>query len=141
MTKIHFYILASAELHQRWQYAKSLVMQSLARGKTVHVHTGCARDTREFITTIGDSLIDSDERVSIDHKGEPQSDPQVLLNLSVEVPHFFSSFETVLEVVHSEPAVRKTGRERYRYYQDRGYPLKHYEITPKPQSELALSEC
>lgn len=138
MTNIHFYIIASADSEQRWLYARRLITQSLMRGKTVHIHTSCARDTREVIEKIGNSITDGDERISIDHKGEPESDAQVLLNLSTEVPHFFSSFETTLEVVHSESAARKMGRERYRYYQDRGYPLRHYEIAPEPQAELAL---
>ncbi len=134
MTNIQFYILASDELHDRWAYARRLVVQTLMRGKTVHIHTSCAADTRQLISYFCDADNTDGERISIDHKGEPESDQQVLLNLSAEVPHFFSSFETTLEVVHSEARTRDIGRERYRFYQERGYPLRHYDI----QQELDL---
>ena len=134
MTNIQFYILASDDLEQRWSYARKLLVQTLLRGKTVHVHTSCAAHTRLLMEKLLSSLGDKDESVSIDHKGEPDSNQQVLLNLSNEVPYFFSSFETTLEVVHAEANTRKMGRERYRYYQQRGYPLRHYDIQP----ELAL---
>ncbi|OED35343.1 hypothetical protein AB833_30750 [Chromatiales bacterium (ex Bugula neritina AB1)] len=134
MTKIQFYILASDDLEQRWSYAKQLLLQTLMRGKSVHIHTSCAAHTRLLMEKLSGSLGDNDEKVSIDHKGEPDLNQQVLLNLSNEVPHFFSSFETTLEVVHAENNTRIMGRERYRYYQQRGYPLRHFEIQP----ELAL---
>lgn len=130
MTNIQFYILASTDLKDRWAYARRLVVQTLMRGKTVHIHTSCAADTRHFIEYFLDAD-NSGERITIDHKGEPDADQQVLLNLSAEVPHFFSSFETTLEVVHSEKNTRDIGRERYRYYQQRGYPLRHYDIQPE----------
>ncbi len=134
MTNIQFYILASDNLEQRWSYARQLLVQTLLRGKSVHIHTSCAAHTRLLIDKLLHSLGDNDEKVSIDHKGEPDTSQQVLLNLSNDVPHFFSSFETTLEVIHDEASTRKMGRERYRYYQQRGYPLRHYEIQP----ELAL---
>lgn len=135
MTNVQFYILASANQEDRWAYARRLVVQTLMRGKTVHVHTSCAADTRHLINYLLDADTTGGERITIDHKGEPDHDPQVLLNLSMEVPHFFSSFETTLEVVHSEISTRNMGRERFRYYQERGYPLRHYDIQP----ELALA--
>lgn len=131
MTNIQFYILASAEVGDRWAYARRLVVQTLMRGKTVHIHTSCAADTRMLMAYFLDADSSGGERITIDHKGEPDAGQLVLLNLSAEVPHFFSSFETTLEVVHSEKTTRDLGRERYRYYQERGYPLRHYDIQPE----------
>lgn len=131
MTNIQFYILASDDLQDRWAYARRLVVQTLMRGKTVHIHTSCAAHTRQLMSYFLDADSSDGERISIDHKGEPEIDQQVLLNLSAEVPHFFSSFETTLEVVHSEAGTRDMGRERYRFYQERGYPLRHYDIQPE----------
>jgi len=134
MTYIQFYILASDKIEDRWHYAQRLVSQSVRGGKSVHVHTACSNDTRALIEQMEGNSIEADELVFVNHDGEPDADRQVLINLSDEVPYFFSSFETTLEVIHAEPKAKAVGRERYRYYQERGYPLRHQEI----QLELAI---
>jgi len=48
---------------------------------------------------------------------------QVLLNLGAEVPAQFARFERLLEVVGNAPDELSAGRERYRFYRDRGYAL------------------
>ncbi len=129
MTRIEFYILFGAEQSDRLAYGQRLAMQVLARGRSVHIHTGCARETRSVITHF--QHVDNADKLTIDHKGEPEADTQVLLNLAAEVPYFFSRFETTYEVVHDEQQARAMARERYRYYQERGYPLTHREVQPE----------
>jgi len=51
----------------------------------------------------------------------------VLLNLGVAVPAQFARFERLLEVVGNEPAELTAGRDRYRFYRDRGYALNNYK--------------
>jgi DNA polymerase III subunit chi len=52
---------------------------------------------------------------------------QVLLNLGAEVPAQFARFERLLEVVGNAHDELATGRERYRFYRDRGYALNNYK--------------
>ncbi|WP_233800233.1 DNA polymerase III subunit chi [Paraburkholderia sp. HP33-1] len=52
---------------------------------------------------------------------------QVLLNLGATVPAQFARFERLLEVVGNAPEELAAGRERYRFYRDRGYPLTNYK--------------
>ncbi|WP_122151961.1 DNA polymerase III subunit chi [Paraburkholderia sp.] len=52
---------------------------------------------------------------------------QVLLNLGAEVPAQFARFERLLEVVGNAQDELSTGRERYRFYRDRGYALNNYK--------------
>lgn len=52
----------------------------------------------------------------------------VLINLSSEVPDFFSRFTEVAEVVDAQADRRSLGRERYRFYRDRGYPLSTHQV-------------
>ncbi len=53
----------------------------------------------------------------------------VLINLGDAVPLFFGRFERLAEIVVQEAGARAAGRERYRFYRDRGYPLHHHEIN------------
>lgn len=50
---------------------------------------------------------------------------EVLVNLGQQPPAHFARFERLIELVGSDDADRAAGRERYRYYQQRGYPLEH----------------
>ena len=52
---------------------------------------------------------------------------QVLLNLGASVPAQFARFERLLEVVGNAQDELVAGRERYRFYRDRGYALNNYK--------------
>jgi DNA polymerase III subunit chi len=52
---------------------------------------------------------------------------QILVNLSQQAPANFARFERMFEIVAAEESDRLAGRERYRHYQQRGYPLTHYD--------------
>lgn len=56
---------------------------------------------------------------------------QVLVNLSAATPEHFARFERLLEVVSSDEQDRLAGRERYRFYQQRGYSLTHHDVADK----------
>jgi DNA polymerase-3 subunit chi len=52
---------------------------------------------------------------------------QVLLNLGAAVPPQFARFERLLEIVGNSEDELVAGRERYRFYRDRGYALNNYK--------------
>lgn len=66
--------------------------------------------------------------ILISGNGSPETEDQVLINLATAVPPFFSRFERVCEPVGQEPELKSAGRERFRFYRDRGYPLGHHPI-------------
>ncbi|AJK47460.1 DNA polymerase III subunit chi [Burkholderia plantarii] len=51
----------------------------------------------------------------------------VVLNLGAEVPAQFARFARLLEVVGNAPEELAAGRDRYRFYRDRGYALNNYK--------------
>ena len=51
---------------------------------------------------------------------------QILINLSGETPAHFARFERLFEVISTDEDDLAAGRERYRQYQQRGYPLTHF---------------
>jgi DNA polymerase-3 subunit chi len=50
----------------------------------------------------------------------------VLINLSDRTPTHFARFERMFEIISSTEEDKIAGRDRYRYYKDRGYPLTHF---------------
>lgn len=54
----------------------------------------------------------------------------ILINLSETTPAHFARFERMFEIVSADDADKAGGRERYRFYQQRGYPLTHFVAEP-----------
>jgi DNA polymerase-3 subunit chi len=53
----------------------------------------------------------------------------LLLNLSGACPPHFARFERLFEVVPAEAAGRAAGRERYRFYLERGYKIANHDLA------------
>jgi DNA polymerase-3 subunit chi len=62
---------------------------------------------------------------------DPENPPgcELLLNLGAECPPHFERFERLLEVVPADEAERQAGRERYRFYQARGYKISNHDLA------------
>lgn len=139
MTRVDFYIL---EDNQRDQFVCRLAEKIYSQGKTVYIHTEGDEKSREI-----DQLLWSFRDGSfVPHHsdcdpGEHQTSPveigsgelgehhnEVLINLTTEVPLIFSRFERVAEIIPEGDPDRTSGRERFRFYRDRGYPLQSHNI-------------
>lgn len=51
---------------------------------------------------------------------------EILINLSGGTPAHFARFERMFEIIGADDIDKNAGRERYRFYQQRGYPLTHF---------------
>jgi DNA polymerase-3 subunit chi len=55
-----------------------------------------------------------------------------LVNLSDEIPPGFEQFAHVTEIISLNDDVRLPGRERFRFYREKGYPLESHDLAGKP---------
>jgi DNA polymerase III subunit chi len=53
----------------------------------------------------------------------------VLLNLHDAAPRCFSRFQRLIEIVARAEEDRQAARERFRFYRDRGYAIRHYDMA------------
>lgn len=51
---------------------------------------------------------------------------QILVNLSSSTPAYFARFERMFEIISPDDADKAAGRDRFRLYKQRGYPLTHF---------------
>lgn len=72
---------------------------------------------------IADTL-DADDLQSFSHN-------ERLFNLSAEIPPGFARFTSVIEVVGQQDAERLAARERVKFYKDRGYEIKYFDLSEK----------
>lgn len=52
-----------------------------------------------------------------------------LVNLSDEIPPGFSRFQELVEIISVNDGDKLPGRERFRFYRERGYPLEARDIS------------
>ena len=60
---------------------------------------------------------------------ETPPDCELLLNLGGECPPHFERFTRLFEVVSSGEEEKASGRRRYRFYQERGYPITNHDLA------------
>jgi len=58
---------------------------------------------------------------------------ELLLNLGAGCPPHFERFERLLEVVAAEDSGRQAGRDRYRFYLERGYKISHHDLAKEAE--------
>lgn len=148
MTAIDFYILRRASSDARLEVACRIAEKAMLRDQHVLICPDSqdeARTLDELLWTFSQGsfvphrIVTGTEQelppepVLIGYGAEPLHEPpgerwDVLINLSGDVPEFFSRYERLAEVVDAEGGRRERGRERYRYYRDRGYTLNTHEV-------------
>ncbi len=64
--------------------------------------------------------------VILAHGNQEVPHHEVLINLSPTTPEHFARFQRLLEIVSSSEPDKLAGRERFRFYKERGYPLEHH---------------
>jgi DNA polymerase-3 subunit chi len=72
-----------------------------------------------------------DTPVIIDHVLDHQGPAAVLINLQASPPPFFSRFERLAEIVLAGDDAVAAGRERWKFYRERGYELRSHELSER----------
>lgn len=149
MTRIDFYILPDSASSSRPLLACRLADKAYKLGHHIYIHT----ESREQAMQMDDLLWTFSQGSFLPHalaadrgnpappiligQGDepalsPEAGADVLINLTSGVPLFFSRFERVAEIIDQGDAQKQAGRERYRFYRDRGYALQSHNVaTPE----------
>lgn len=101
------------------------VAASLDRQLWMHPPTGFVPHVRS------DSPLAAETPVLIADQLESSAHNERLFNLSAVIPPGFSRFNSVIEVVGRSETERHSGRERARFYKDRGYEIKYIDLSEK----------
>ncbi len=138
MTQVDFYFNAE----DRLQVACRLAAKAVGRGKRVLIYAPeaqtASRMDRMLWTwpAVGfvphcmahDAL--APETPVLIAAGEEAPEPcDVLVNLADACPPHFARFERLLELVGRSDEEKSAGRERYKFYRDRGYAIANHDLA------------
>ncbi len=103
----------------------SEVASNLDRHLWMHPPTGFIPHVR------GDSPLAAETPIVITDTLDTTPQNERLFNLSADVPPAFSRFTSVIEVVGRNEDERLAGRKRVKFYKDRGYEIKFFDLAEK----------
>ncbi|MGE0387035.1 MAG: DNA polymerase III subunit chi [Gammaproteobacteria bacterium] len=141
MTRVDFYVIGQAARGDADSVACRLAAKAFEQGRRVYVFAadeGAADRLDTLMWTFRDISFVPHKRTGDDRLPDtpvligtgdpPDGHADVMVNLSHPVPPAFSRFDRVIEIVPSAGEGRDRARERYRFYQDRGYALTTHEL-------------
>jgi DNA polymerase-3 subunit chi len=140
MTRIDFYVLPDDSVDAQHIFACRLAQKASKQGHRVYIHTESESQSKKLdellwsfsATSFVPHTMKSDEcaniPVYINHSGDPLDIHDVLINLTPNTPDCFGRFERFAELVNQNESVKQAGRERFKFYKSRGYPLQTHKI-------------
>lgn len=143
--QVDFYILDAEAEHERLRTACRLAEKAWQKGHRVFIHT----ESMETAGQVDDMLwtyrqdsfvphallrdrhdVDADllEPVLVGDGSLAPADIDVLINLGESIPEFAGKSARVAEIVTGGESARRTGRDRYRDYRDRGISIQQHNL-------------
>jgi DNA polymerase-3 subunit chi len=140
VTEITFYTFASDPI----DVARRIASKAYTQGKLVMIYApdaGAAsavdrvlwtKPALSFVPHCRDNdALAAETPVVIGTDANALGRADVMINLHHEQPPTFARFERLVEIVGESDADREQGRERYRFYQSRGYALKTVDLRER----------
>lgn len=145
MTQFDFYKLEATSRYSRLEFACRLAETIYQKGHRVFINCSSASQAEELSQQLWASKPSSflphklltqtslEAPITLGWKeaklAKQPEENEVLLNLSLEVPEFFSAYARVTEIMDSTEEVLEPKRKAWAMYKDRGYQLKLHTIN------------
>ena len=139
MTLVGFYVVQAAGEEQRLQVAARLTDKAFGRGHRVFINAANENQARQL-----DALLwsfrpasflphalqgeEHAEQIAIGWGQDPGDHNDLLINLQLDIPAFFSRFQRVAEVVTQDDDSITAQRKSWKFYKDRGYELEKHDL-------------
>jgi DNA polymerase-3 subunit chi len=139
VTLVGFYVVQAAGEEQRLQVAARLTDKAFGRGHRVFINAANENQARQL-----DALLwsfrpasflphalqgeEHAEQIAIGWGQDPGDHNDLLINLQLDIPAFFSRFQRVAEVVTQDDDSITALRKSWKFYKDRGYELEKHDL-------------
>ena len=139
MTLVGFYVVQSAAPGERLRVAARLADKAFQRGHRIFINANDeaqAHALNDLLWSFRPASFlphglqgqEHSEAIAIGWGQEPEKHNDLLINLQLTIPPFFSRFQRVAEVVTQEPASLTALRASWKFYQQRGYQLEKHDL-------------
>ena len=139
MTLVGFYVVQGQGQGQRLEVAARLVDKAFQRGHRIFINAADEAQAHELDKLLwgfrpasflphGIHGQEQSDTIAIGWGQDPAEHNDLLINLHLDIPPFFSRFRRVAEVVTQDPASLEALRASWRFYKERGYQLEKHDL-------------
>ena len=139
MTRVGFYVVQTGDQGQRLHVAARLADKAFQQGHKIYINAPNepqARELDQLLWSFRPSsflphALEGEEHshnIAIGWGQTPGAHNDLLINLDLEIPEFFSRFNRVAEVVTQDPASLAALRKSWAFYKGRGYQLEKHDL-------------
>lgn len=139
MTRIDFYVLDQDGEQQQFRYACRLAEKAWKAGHRIHILTASPEASHTLDALLWSFRPDAfvphaispagkSTPIHISHERTDAIHHSLLINLQTQLPDHFSQFERLAEIVTNAPDALNQGRDKFRFYRDRGYEIHDHRI-------------
>ena len=142
MPQVDFYILHTQQRSEKDRLACQLADKAWHQGYRIFIQTNFPAQAQHLDMMLWffkeESFLPHDlypdvpqslAPIRIGYTAQICANMDVLINLTETVPPFYEHLKRIVEIVDDIPSARTTGRNRYRFYRDKGYELKTHQIN------------
>lgn len=142
MPKIDFYILQQGGQKARFDFVCRLIEKAYKNRHRIYIHTENQNDAYmldELLWTYkNESFLphhlvgegpEPSPPIQLGYEQKPNNQRDILINLSLSVPEFYTQFARVIECVSDEEAIQTISREHYRAYRNNGFTITTHHIN------------
>lgn len=142
MARIDFYVMAGSGEAVRQRFACRLAEKAYRLKNTVHIEVadpGAAQIMDEMLWTFRDGSFvphdvlqpgasDAAAPVTIGSHSSDQAKPDLVINLTSEIPQGKDSFARIAEIVTSDDNCKVSSRQKFSTYRKEGHSLETHKI-------------
>ena len=139
MTRVGFYVVQAADQSQRLAVAVRLADKAFGQGHRIFINAvdeAQARALDDLLWSFRPASFlphglhgqEHSDTIAIGWGQEPGDHNDLLINLQLDIPPFFSRFARVAEVVTQDSASLAALRASWKFYKERGYQLEKHDL-------------
>lgn len=139
MTRVGFYVVQAAAAGQRLEVAARLADKAYIQGHNIYINATDkpqAQALNELLWSFRPASFmphalageEQSEQIAIGWGQDPGKHSDLLINLQLEIPSFFSRFARVAEVVTQDEDSLAALRKSWLFYKERGYHLEKHDL-------------
>ncbi|PIV14338.1 MAG: DNA polymerase III subunit chi [Gallionellales bacterium CG03_land_8_20_14_0_80_55_15] len=138
MTKVDFYTGSPDKLRSACQLSQKAMQNGLKTVISLPDAASCDAldkllwvypDTGFIPHCLSDAQQAAQTPVLLSYSGSTFPHHDLLISLCAEALPFFSRFDRLIEIIGTDEEDSRLGRERYKFYRDRGYELRHFDLS------------
>jgi len=138
MTQVDFYTGSPDKLRSACQLSQKAMQNGLKTVISLPDAASCDAldkllwvypDTGFIPHCLSDAQQAAQPPVLLSYSGSTFLHHDLLISLCAEALPFFSRFDRLIEIIGTDEEDSRLGRERYKFYRDRGYELRHFDLS------------